>query len=263
MAVETCEFTVFENEGQKIYGMIHLPSGKKRVPGVVMCHGFAGNRIGKYRIYILLARRLAEAGIASLRFDFRGSGESEGNLENMTVESEVSDTLKALEYLRGHPRVDGARTGVLGNSFGGAVAVLAAQQDPQVKSVAVLASLYSSQGWLTLWNALKASKDEKALRELARIQDGHQLGEAFYSSFFNLNLEKPLKELKDVPLLHIHSLNDDRVGMEHAEGFEQARKEASAETRWVRLNKCNHDFSNAEERELLIDECAKWFAKTL
>ena len=79
---------------------------------------------------------LSKLGIGSLRFDFRGSGDSEGDFSKMTLESEVSDALLAMEYLRGRPEVAKDRIGIFGRSVGGTIAVMTASRTPVSSVVA-------------------------------------------------------------------------------------------------------------------------------
>lgn len=261
---EVREHVTIENQGQKIFGVLHRPLHAKKSPAVLICHGFAGNKLGKYRIYVLLAERLAKEGIASLRIDFRGSGESEGNFNEMTVESEISDALKGLEFLRARSDIDANRIGVLGNSFGGAIAVMTAHADGNIKSLVLLAALFHSLPWKQQWEKLHATHaDDSSRKELARILDGNVPGPAFYPGFFQLNVKLALESLDSVPLLHIHSERDDRVDLEQAQQYKHCRQNAKSMTRWINLTKCDHDFSNMEERLMVVEEAAKWFAKTL
>lgn len=261
---EERELVIYDNEGQHIYGVLHKPIGVQKAPAVLMCHGFAGNKIGRYRIYVNLAQKLAEAGIASLRIDFRGCGESEGDFSDVTVETEVSDACKGLEFLRNHPAVESSSIGILGNSFGGAIAVRAAFQDQNIRSLVLLAPLFNSAQWRQKWEAVMSnSADESCHKEMARILDGNAPGPAFYPSFFKLNLDKEMDGLKKTPILHIHSDRDDRVGQDQAEHYRRCRQDASAATHWIRLQKSDHDFSSSEERKMLIDETVQWFVKTL
>ena len=109
----------FANEGQQIAGTLHLPNGVGPHPGVLLCHGFTGMRLEAHFLFVKMSRALERAGFASLRFDFRGSGESEGEFREMTVETEVSDALKAVDVFCEVPEVDGGRIGVIGLSLGG------------------------------------------------------------------------------------------------------------------------------------------------
>lgn len=260
--MENREFVRFENQGQNIYGTFHIPITSEKCPVVVMCHGFAGNRIGRFRIYVLLAQRLSQLGIASLRFDFRGSGESDGDFSEMSIEGEVGDALEALKFVKNHPQIDPQRIGMLGNSFGGAVAVLTACKDKNVKSLALLAALFNSDLWKKRWEALKTA-DDASKKELSKLLEEHTLGVAFLKEFFMLNIENAMQKIQDLPMLHIHSERDERVGIDQAEHYLRCRKDVKGETRSIRLTQSGHDFSNSEERNMVIEETANWFLRTL
>lgn len=122
-------FAQFTVEGQRVYGMLHVPDGDAPAqgwPSVVMLHGFTGHRMEGHRNFVLLSRLLAARGVASLRFDFRGSGESQGDFSEMTVSREVQDVVAAFEYARCQPGLDPQRVMLLGFSLGGLVAALSA-----------------------------------------------------------------------------------------------------------------------------------------
>jgi alpha-beta hydrolase superfamily lysophospholipase len=101
--------------------VLHLPAGAESAPCVVACHGLRASKDSDK--YLLLGQECARAGLALARFDFRGSGESEGLSEaETTVASRVEDVLAVVAFLRGHVRLDG-RVGLLGSSMGGFVAL--------------------------------------------------------------------------------------------------------------------------------------------
>jgi uncharacterized protein len=72
--IETREPLIIENEGQRLFGVLHKPVGWDNPPIVVVLHGFASSKHGSHRCYVTLAEYLAKEGIATLRFDFRGAG---------------------------------------------------------------------------------------------------------------------------------------------------------------------------------------------
>lgn len=131
----------FTNQGQLIKGILTVPEGKaKPWPIVVLCHGFtddkhelpvAGTKEG---VFDLTARLFAEQGFASLRMDFRGSGESDGKWEDTTNGGQVSDALAATQYVSGLEDIDKQRIAVLGFSQGGLVAACTAARDTRIKS---------------------------------------------------------------------------------------------------------------------------------
>lgn len=73
--------TVFECEGDRLIGIIAQPAQPIET-GVVVIVGGPQYRAGSHRQFTLLARQLAEQGIASIRFDYRGMGDSEGDMRN-------------------------------------------------------------------------------------------------------------------------------------------------------------------------------------
>lgn len=122
-------FAQFSVDGQRLYGMLHTPDAQAPAagwPSVVMLHGFTGNRTESHRNFVLFARYLAGRGVAALRFDFRGSGDSQGDFSEMTALREVEDAVAAAAYLRRQPGLDPERVMLLGFSMGGMVAALAA-----------------------------------------------------------------------------------------------------------------------------------------
>jgi uncharacterized protein len=113
-----------------IAGVVVEPQADGPVPTVLMLHGFASQKDEVGDMYKRLAAALGERGIASLRIDFRGWGESEGGMENSTVTGMVEDAATAYAYLLEQSFVDPARIGLLGFSLGGAVSLVSAGQNP-------------------------------------------------------------------------------------------------------------------------------------
>lgn len=127
------EIVRFEVDGQTVVGTLTLPEAAEPAPVVLMLFGFLGHR-GEWPIagteegpYARAARLWAERGIASLRIDYRGSGESQGSFADATISSEAADGLGAFRFIEADPRLDGERLAVLGWSLGGPVASLVAK----------------------------------------------------------------------------------------------------------------------------------------
>ena len=113
---------------------ITLPEGfnpdTDHCPMVILMHGvFARKDRNPIKA---LAAGLAEAGIASISFDFDGHGKSEGRLEDMTVEKEIADAMAILDYVKGLPYV--SQIGFLGHSQGGVIASMTAGRLAQAGS---------------------------------------------------------------------------------------------------------------------------------
>jgi len=131
-----------EHRGMTLRGMEHIPTMEAggTVPAVILFHGFTGTKLEPHRMFLKISRSLEQLGIASFRFDFLGSGESDGNFEDMTLSREVDEAHAMLDYVRRHPAINAQRVSVLGLSMGGLVASLLAGERPdEVHKLGLLA----------------------------------------------------------------------------------------------------------------------------
>jgi len=260
---ETRESVVLENFGQKIFGILHRPVHIKKYPVILMCHGLAGHKTGKYRLYVNLSEMLSKRGIASLRIDFRGSGDSEGDFGDMTLEGEVSDALKALEFLEKDGHFDQSRIGLFGRSIGGTVALMAARRHGQIKSIVTWAPLFNTVQWEEKWKLFHAEKlSQEHRHDMIRI-NGQIPGYDFLKQLFNMCMEDELKDLESAPLLHIQGELDNIITVEHADRFLMTRQTAKGKNKFIRLPGCDHDFSDPKEQLFAMQETCQWFTDTL
>ena len=134
-AVET------QSRGLTLRGMIHTPQNKgTRIPIVCLFHGFTGNKIGPHFISVKLSRLLEKAGIASVRFDFGGSGESDGEFFDMTISKELMDAKAILAFVKSLDFVDGDKIGIVGFSMGSVIgSILADDCRDEIKSLCLWA----------------------------------------------------------------------------------------------------------------------------
>ena len=261
--IEKRESVVLENEGQQIFGILHTPIERLvECPAVLFCHGLAGHKTGKYRLYVILAEKLARLGIASLRIDFRGSGDSEGDFQEMTLESETSDAMVALEFLRKHPAIDNKRIGLFGRSVGGTVALMTANRS-NVSSLATWAPLFDGEQWQERWHSMHAPHVTEEERLASMRVNGQVPGRDFFIQLFSMDMRTLLKPLEHLPMLHIHGEKDQMVAVEHAIRFEKARKIAKGDTLFLRLPESDHDFSHPKEQQQALEQTCHWFRDTL
>ncbi|KIC72144.1 alpha/beta hydrolase family protein [Candidatus Protochlamydia amoebophila] len=260
--IEEREAITLTNQGEKIFAILHRPLKTTPVPAVVICSGFGGTKSGKFRIFVNLGKELARQGIAVLRFDYRGAGDSEGEFEDLTLESKLSDTLACLNFLSKDPQIDLNRIGILGRSLGGAIAVLAACEYPSIKSLALWAPVFTSGPWKKLWDLIQSNPSLLATNEILKHLPSLTPNKEFLKQFFELNIEQKLTHIKNVPILHIHGEKDLIVKIEHAKAYKNAR-ESIENTKFILLPQSDHDFSDKSEREKALQETCTWFKETL
>ncbi len=144
IAGESEQVVTFSSQGQSVVGTLRVPEGDPAAV-VLMLHGFVGSRdeltipSTNEGVFVRAADILAEKGFASLRIDFRGSGESIADMtyEATTFDGQIADALAAIEYLASLDKVDGQDISMIGWSQGGLVAAGVAARSVKLDSVAL------------------------------------------------------------------------------------------------------------------------------
>lgn len=132
------ERVTIDGDHGKLQAVIQKPDLKpgQQCPMVVFCHGFGGTKEGP--LFELITDSLQKHGIASIRFDFNGHGESEGKFEEMTVPNEINDAKKVVEYVRDLRYV--SKIALVGHSQGGVVASMTAgEMGSDISAVVLMA----------------------------------------------------------------------------------------------------------------------------
>ena len=137
---QNIEFKVRE---EILRGSLFTPDGKGPFPGVVSYHGRGSSREN----YLPMAESLAQNGILALAFDFRGCGESDGELKDQTHRMGIEDGKAGLEFLLTQ-NVDKQRIGIQGTSFGGYITGMVLRDYDFIKSVVLRAP--SAHSMITL-----------------------------------------------------------------------------------------------------------------
>jgi dienelactone hydrolase len=133
---------VIENDGWRLVGDLLVPKAKKAVPAVILLNKANGDR----KVYENLARYLAENGIASLRVDLRGHGESINKGKFVPFQENAADVLNntdkdifaVTEYLKATKGIDANRIGFVGASYSGEEMAVAARKNGYAKAYVAL-----------------------------------------------------------------------------------------------------------------------------
>jgi alpha-beta hydrolase superfamily lysophospholipase len=123
-----------DREKVRLYGILHQPA-RPSPYGLLIVTGRPALRTGRHRLFVLLARTWAEAGIPVMRFDFRGTGDCEGEMGTLDDTSE--DLASAVDAFMAN--APGLHSVVLWGLCGGAAdAILYAPRDPRVIGIAMV-----------------------------------------------------------------------------------------------------------------------------
>jgi len=222
---------------QKLALVLHLPA-RLPAPCLVACHGLAASKNSEK--YLLLGREFPRAGLALCRFDFRGSGESDGVYAGSTVAGRIADLEAVLDFLAKRPALN-RRFGLLGSSMGGFVALhVAARRCPAMPVVT--------------WNA------PATLRGLLRstAEDVAGLGRAFFD-------ELATAALADTPTgvafsLTIQAERDEVVPPSHG----QILFDRAAEPKEIHILKgADHRLSDMTHRMEAVSLSLDWLGRHL
>ena len=187
-----------------------LQPGEK-CPMVVFCHGFSGRKEGP--LFELVADTLQAHGIASIRFDFNGHGESEGEFVDMTVPNEIEDAKKVVEYVSSLSYV--SDLAIVGHSQGGVVASMLAGQlseelgKPAFKAVALMAPAAVLRDDAIRGNTMGKQYDPFNPGEYVELWGGLKLGVDYIRTAFSLPIYETAAKYQGSALV-IHG-NADRV----------------------------------------------------
>ena len=227
----------------RLSGFVHKPSGFP--PLVVFFHGFTGHKIENGRLYVEIARALCEKGIGSLRFDFRGHGESPLPFEEFRLDYAFEDAEKVIEYVRKElsEDFDVSRLGILGLSMGGAVAINVAAKDKGIKAIALLSPAIN----------LRETSTQKPDSEFFYWGPFRLKTECLES--FNVDLTNKAEQIS-APTLIIHAEDDETVPFKQSEVFFERLR---CKKRFVKFDKGGHVFYTYDSRTRVIKEVVEWF----
>jgi fermentation-respiration switch protein FrsA (DUF1100 family) len=224
------------SDGLTISGILQTPDVESW-PLVVLCHGlFSYKNSSKY---IEIGRVFAEAGIATIRFDFRGCGESEGLAVESTVSGRCRDLRQVIARAGGLLRFNGSLA-LLGSSLGGYLALLEASRNSLVRCVSV---------WST----------PSHLRDLERrLVAAGSVSPLFLEDLRGQELLAHIGEVERVLILH--GQEDELVAPSHAEAIFGVVKDPKSLHIFPHTD---HRFSQVESRRRAMALSLEWFQRFL
>ena len=245
----------FRNErGENLAARLDLPVDEKPLAYAVFAHCFTCTK--NLNAVVNINQALAKEGIATLRFDFTGLGESEGDFSQTSFSSNISDLIAAAAFLKQEfeaPKL------LIGHSLGGAAVLQAARYIPSAMAVATVGAPSSLSH---LARHIDLSRDQAAREGEVEISLGgktFRIKKQFLDDLDHTHMQETVENLSRA-LLIFHSPRDNIVGIENAaELFQLARHPKS----FISLDQADHLLSNRKDSLYVGSVLAAWAHKYL
>lgn len=256
------EAVVFQNSrAQNLVGVMHHGKGEVPRPCLVVCHGFAGTKIGGSRRFVEFARYAVEKNLSVFRFDFAGSGDSDGNLEDLTLDDELDDLHAAITTVSKMDGVDPQKIGVVGHCMGAVTAIRGSARDSRIYKTVTWAPFSDLEGTMERLvgeEAFQVLKDgEKA--EFLYNEQLFCCGPRILTTSYNINMYEEISNVQQ-PLLVIHGTEDATVPLSEVEKMMKFAEQSLGEKRLIILEGAHHSFPYHKEE--LFDLTVKWFKES-
>jgi putative redox protein len=238
-------------QGQALAGRLVRPANEPRA-WALFAHCFTCGKDlrGARRI----SESLAERGVAVLRFDFTGLGESEGDFADGTFSGDVADLVAAADWLR---REHAAPRLLVGHSLGGAAALAAAPQIPETKALATIGAPADPAHVKHLLKDAEADLAAKGEAEVVLAGRRFTLRQGFVDDLTRQRLPEGLADLRRA-LLVLHAPLDQVVGVDNARRLFQAAKHPKS---FVSLDGADHLLSRPADAHYAGDLIAAWASR--
>ena len=188
----------YENKdaGISLVGTLTLPSGGAPFPAVLLITGSGpqdrNETVSGHRPFLVLADYLTRRGIAVLRVDDRGVGESTGDFSQATSEDFASDILSGIEYFKARKEINPKQIGLIGHSEGGLIAPMVAVESQDVAFIILMAGTgLTGEEILYLQGALISRAMGVSEEDIGK---NHQFNEKIFSLIIEEKDEKNIEE---------------------------------------------------------------------
>ncbi len=158
------EDVAYDNPAAKvrIAATLTVPEGKSPFPAVLLIVGSGplnrDEEVAFHKPFLVLADHLTRQGIAVLRADKRGVGQTTGDFEEATIYDLADDVRAGVQYLKSRKEIDPKRIGLLGHSEGGTVGAIVAARSPDIAFFVTMAALGQNNGEIIIFQKTLAAK---------------------------------------------------------------------------------------------------------
>ncbi len=240
----------------------HIPSGDERLavsvdrpdegdgprPTVFVVHGLTGNRLGKSYHQVEFARRLNAVGIACVRFDQSGCGESTGDFTEHTIGRMIDDCRAVADWAAAQPWCDHRKLAWVGVSLG-ALPAVAIDAERNAAALALWAPVYDMPRTFgaTAKTGLRAVLEHQGWAPYR----GLKLGAGFVAALDAVNTPARLAD-SDAPIIVFHSTADEVVDVDESRHYQRRCAQLHRPCERIEMTTADHDFTEVPDRERLL-----------
>ena len=257
-SADTCREVEIDGAVGKLRGDLYVPQNatvEGKVPAVILCPGLTASRGDS--LFNGIASSVQRAGMACVKFDFNGHGESDGKLTDMTVLNEKEDLEKIYEYVRTLDFVDESRIAVLGHSQGGAVAGLFAAEHPELAAMVLCASAsISIQNAVRTGEFLYTKFDPENLPDSIPSFGDKYLGKRYFEDLRGVDLTEALAKYNG-PACIVNGVWDKLVPVSDSQIYHELMPQSELHI----LDSLGHSYHQNPGK--VIDLCTDFLERTL
>jgi len=247
------QLTFEGHSGHELAARLNYPAGRQRA-SAVFAHCFTCSKdVPATR---RISQRLAEMGIAVLRFDFTGLGFSGGEFSRTNFSSNVRDLVLAAGALE---REVEAPSLLVGHSLGGAAVLKAAGEIPSIKAVVTIGAPADPEHGLHHFSDSLEEIATAGEAEVSLVGRKFTIRNSFVEDVSNVKLQEAISKLKRA-LLVLHSPIDQTVGIENAAAIFGAARHPKS---FVSLDSADHLLNDAEDAEYAAEVIRAWVFRYL
>lgn len=252
--MSTTRVSFTNRDGQRLAALLDRPVDDEPIAYALFAHCFTCSK--DYKAVARVSRAIARQGVAVLRFDFTGLGESEGEFSSTTFSSNVEDLVAAAAYMSeklGPPAL------LIGHSLGGAAVLKAAERIPSARAVVTIAAPSSPAHLLRYLTPQVDEIERRGEAEVNLAGRPFRIRKQFLDDISRVSMTQAIEGLGKA-LLVLHSPVDAIVGIDNAtEIFVTAKHPKS----FVSLDRADHLLSDPEDSAYVGALIATWARKYL
>ena len=227
---------------------------------IILCHGITSDKNEYNNFFLKFEAEILGQGLNSMRFDFRGHGDSNFREEDMTIAGELTDLETVSDFLHQENKLPQY---IIASSFGSVSSILHAKAKPSyleglilLNPVLDIKKTFISPG--TAWS--QKSINEKSISHLDEVGfiklDDYKMGPDLVSEFSQLSLLPSFIDL-DIPIFILHGDDDNMVPLEYSIIFSKLNDDATLSV----VEGVGHGFD--DQQDFVVKESIDWIKRQL